>query len=300
MPMAINSKLIPPTSCLLMFEATARLGSVTKAATELYVSPTAVSKQIKKLEEFLSAELLVRTTKGVFLTEKGRNYLVYVEQALNTLAEATSQMNTSHTPPALNVEVGPCFLHYWLLPRLDDFRQQHPSILLNLNVNNERSVGTENQYDVAFFYSKVDSQNMNNYLLFPERVMLVCSPSFFKKHNGRIDCNEPFKYSLIMIKDELPFWVGWKIWAEKVGIKYHIPPHTLFVDDQVAVLQAAINDAGIALAWDWQVKDLIDSNQLIALTDSVEFEDKAYFLSIAENCSNPAAKAFTDWVIKQG
>ncbi|XAW88065.1 LysR substrate-binding domain-containing protein [Vibrio sp. CDRSL-10 TSBA] len=295
--MAINRKLIPPTNSLIMFEAAARLGSLTKAANELCITPTAVSKQLKNLETFLKTELFIRSKQGVELTAEGRRYLDKVTTALTMLADETQLLNEETSAPALNIEVGSCFLHFWLLPRLDQFRQAHPDVLINLAVNNERYVGTNENYDVAFFYSQVDTINRTNYLVFHERILLVCSPSFLHKRGGKIDLRTLFDQPLIMLKDELPSWEGWQSWSDKMGLEYQVPASALMVDDQVAVIQAAINDAGIALAWDWQVRDLLDSGQLVAITDTLDFPDKAYFLTISEQCSNPAAQTFISWVV---
>ncbi|MCQ1060350.1 LysR substrate-binding domain-containing protein [Photobacterium sp. DNB23_23_1] len=282
-----------------MFEAAARLGSLTKAADELCVTPTAVSKQIKQLESLLSTELFIRSTQGVRLSDEGRRYLDRVTEALTILAEETLIMDEAANVPALDIEVGPCFLHFWLLPRLDQFRQEHPDVLLNINVNNERQVATDDSYDVAFFYSPIHSQKQNNYLLFHERVLLVCSPGFLEKHGGHIDISTVFDFPLVMLKDELEFWEGWQTWAEKTGLEYRIPHDAICMTDQVAVIQAAINDAGIALVWDWHVDELLEAGQLVALTKLIDFNDKAYFLSIADHCTDPAAQTFVNWVLKQ-
>lgn len=297
--MPIDPKLIPSSSSLIMFESAARLGSLTKAADELCVTPTAVSKQIKQLEELLSTELFIRSPQGVRLTDYGKIYIEKVTQALTILAEETLNMDEAAAIPALDIEVGPCFLHFWLLPKLNLFRQAHPDVLFNLKVNNERQVASEANYDVAFFYSPIHAQNHNNYLLFAERMLLVCSPGFLDKQGGEIDITNVFDLPLIMLKDELEFWEGWQSWSNKAGLEYRIPYDAICMTDQVAVIQAAINDTGIALVWDWQVKELLETGQLIALTEMMDFTEKAYFLSIADHCTNPGAQLFVDWVIGQ-
>ncbi len=297
--MPIDSKLIPSTNSLIMFEAAARLGSLTKAGDELCVTPTAISKQIKKLESLLSTELLVRSPQGVRLSDDGRRYLDRVNEALGILAEETLSMDEAANLPALDIEIGSCFLHFWLLPRLDQFRQEHPDVLFNLTVNNERLISEEDRYDVAFFYSHKNSYANNHHLVFDERILLVCSPTFLEKYNGHISIENVFDFPLVMLKEELEVWEGWQTWAERVGLEYRIPHDAISMTDQIAVIQAAINDTGIALVWDWHVKDLLETGQLIALTDMLHFDEKAYFLSIADHCTNPAAKIFVDWVLKQ-
>jgi len=101
-----------------------------------------------------------------------------------------------------------------------------------------------------------------------------------------------------MLRGELPFWEGWQSISDRLGVEPGESDNILYVEDQVAVIQAAINDGGVALVNDWHVKELIESEQLVALTPVVEYEDKAYFLFMAEG-ANPAASQFIDWAKRQ-
>ncbi|MFD2017365.1 LysR substrate-binding domain-containing protein [Vibrio olivae] len=294
--MPIVHRNIPSLSSLITFESAARLGNLTRAADELCVSPTAASKQIKKLEEFLNTQLFIRSKQGVTLTAKGEEYLGYVTEALELLSATSSKMDDSHDVVPLNVEIGSCFSHFWLLPRLDDFRNRHPDILLNLVTNNERHVGDNSDYDVAFFYSSMDSVNKNNHLMFAERIVLVCSPAFEKKYPHCSDVNQLWQLPILQLKEPLSFWEGWETWATLYGVELQTPENVIQVEDQVSVIHAAVNDAGIALAWDWQVRDLLESGQLVAITEPVDFNN-AFFLSISEQSQHPASQLFVDWVI---
>lgn len=297
--MRLNSRQIPPMVRLLAFESAARLGSLTHAANELCVSPTAVSKQIQALETFLDTTLFTRSKQGVSLTNKGEQYLLAVTPLLHAIADETEKMQSKPQTHLLNVEVGLCFSHFWLLPRLESFRQQYPNISLNLNINNERYVGDNENYDIAFYYSPVDSLNKNNHLLFNERISLVCSPSFLSDHPECVDMQNIFNLPIIMLRESLPSWVGWQEWLDEMGLEYQEPGHVFYVDDQVAVIQAALNGVGIALAWDWHVRELLATDQLIELSKPIEFIDKAYFLSVSDSCDKNLAQIFTDWVIEE-
>ncbi|WP_417698294.1 LysR substrate-binding domain-containing protein [Psychromonas sp.] len=297
--MSIKSRLIPPTGYLLVFESAARLGSLTKAADELCVTTTAVSKQVKNLENFLNIKLFTRSKQGVQLTAQGYQYLQRVREALDILSEETKVLEGASTAVTLNLEVGPCFMHFWLLPKIEQFRQAHPDIMLNITISNERYIDASDNYDVTFYYSTIATVNENCQQIFAERIQLVCSPKFLETHGGHIDLQSIFDQPLIMLKKEMPFWEGWKSWANKAGLTYRIPNNALMVDDQVAVIQAAINDTGIALVWDWHVSELIAKGELVSITDYMEFEEKAYFLHIAGKQNNVAANTFVGWVKQQ-
>ena len=108
-----------------------------------------------------------------------------------------------------------------------------------------------------------------------------------------------FDQPIIMIGEEHESWEGWESWAAHTGIPYRKPRNTLRVEDQVAVIQAAINNAGIALVWDWQVEDLISNNKLIAISPPLELNDNAYFLATSNRSNSKAAKIFSNWLIAE-
>lgn len=297
--MPINNKAIPPISNLISFEASARSGSFTKAATELCVSVTAVSKQIKQLESFLQTSLFIRRKTGLELTENGKNYLATVTGVLEILARETAKFNNGNQTAPLTIEIGACFSHFWLIPRLDGFRERYPDIPLNLIINNERHIGDNDDYDIAFFYSAIDTLNKNNHLLFAERMLLVCSPAFVAKRPECRDIHTIWQQPILMLKDAQSFWEGWQTWADRYGIPYQEPTNVIQMEEQVSIIQAALSDAGIALAWDWHVRTLIEEGQLIALTGPVECDNNAFFLSISETSQHPNARTFVNWVLEQ-
>lgn len=304
--MPISNRTIPSLSSLILFEASARLGTFSSAANELFVTPTAVSKQIKHLETFLNTTLFIRKRTGLELTPKGKAYLVTVSEALNVLAQESQKMSDEITPPPLELDIGACFSHFWLIPRLDDFREKYPDINLNININNERSISeaTKANYDVAFYYGAMhttekNETGKNTTSLFKEKMLLVCSPAFLEKRPESSDLKTLWQQPLLGLKDTPDFWEGWKSWALRYGIKYQEPESEIQMEDQVAVIHAALNDAGIALAWDWHVETLLKSGQLIALTDPIEGDNNAFFLTRSDNTNQYNAECFTNWVISR-
>ncbi|WP_068716576.1 LysR substrate-binding domain-containing protein [Vibrio tritonius] len=299
--MPIHHKSIPSLSALIFFEASARLGTFTKASKELHISPTAVAKQIKQLEHFLDVTLFYRRKRGLELTNEGEQYLVHVTQALSILSDAGHRMKHPSQSQALNLEIGTCFSHFWLIPRLDDFRSRFPNINLNISINNERNMTQHGlpSYDVAFYYAPIDSEQKENYLLFDERMLLVCSPDFLAKNPECRDLSKLWQQPLLGIKDAPSFWESWQSWAQNTQLKYQSPTQMMLMEDQIGVIQAAINDAGIALAWDWHIAELLESEQLIALTPPVECYENAFFLSRSQVGCSDDAESFIHWVLEQ-
>ena len=306
--MPINNKTIPSLSSLILFEASSRLGTFTGAAKELHVTPTAVSKQMKQLERFLNTTLFIRRKTGLELTPKGENYLKTVRKTLNTLSEESQRMNDDSASLALNLDIGTCFSHFWLIPHLDDFRDKYPDITLNITINNERLISNDvnEEYDVAFYYGALNaeptgmiekaSKTKSNTLLFKERMLLVCSPEFLAKRPDIKNLSHIWQQPLLGLKDVPEFWEGWRSWASRSGIAFKSPKNEIQMEDQVAVIHGALNGAGIALAWDWHVKALIENGQLIALTPMVEYHNNAFFLSHRKGANQQNAEYFIEWV----
>lgn len=298
--MPINNRTIPSLSSLIIFEASARLGTFSSAAVELCVTPTAVSKQIKQLEAFLNTTLFIRKKAGLELTVKGKAYLTTVSQTLITLADESQRMDDSNNPVALNVEIGACFSHFWLIPRLDDFRDKHPDIALNIRINNEHLLTKDvhDDYDVAFYYGAVNKLDKKSVLLFRERMLLVCSPDFLLKHPDSRDMSKLWQQPLLGLKDTPDFWENWQSWAGHHGIDYQPPQNEMQMEDQVAVIHAAMNGGGIALAWDWHVQDLIQGGELVALTTVVDCHNNAFFLTRSGESQSRTAECFFNWVVQ--
>lgn len=298
--MPINNRTIPSLNSLILFEASARLGTLTSAANELCVSPTAVSKQIKQLESFLNTKLFIRKKTGLELTKKGQTYLETVRKTLAVLAEESQKMDDKVSPLPLNLEIGACFSHFWLIPHLDSFRDKYPDIMLNISINNERNMSevNSNEYDVAFYYSSLNTSYKNNFLLFNERMLLVCSPSFLEKRPECHDLKNIWQQPLLGLKDAPDFWENWQTWAAHSAIDYKEPLNEIQMEDQIAVVHAAQNGLGIALAWDWHVEDLIADGSLVALTVPIECKNNAFFLTRTENANQYSAECFIDWVME--
>jgi len=121
-------RFMPPLAHLQAFEAAARLGSVTAAARELHLTQSAVSRQIKGLEELLEVELFVREKQSLHLTPGGTAYARDVREALRKISTASLQLRANPLGGTLSLAILPAFGTRWLAPRLPDFLSKHPGI----------------------------------------------------------------------------------------------------------------------------------------------------------------------------
>ena len=131
------TRRLPSLSSLRSFEAAARVLSFRKAADELHVTPTAISHQIRALEEWLGVKLFERSTRAVHLTETGQRYLPSVQAAFDSLEAATEQITNNHQENVVTVTTTVSFTSKWLIPRLSDFQQRYPDIDVRITTSTE-------------------------------------------------------------------------------------------------------------------------------------------------------------------
>ena len=202
---------IPPITCLRSFEAVARLGSVTAAAKELHVTHSAISQQIKVLEEMIGVTLFVREGRGLRVSEDGRLYALQIRESLSGIAEATRLIKTQPKSTELVVAVLPSFGFSWLLPRLPRFQQSQPHISIRLQASLALSNLTRESVDVGIRMGKGDWDGLEQHLLFHDETLVVAAPHF----NGGVLPQTPEEIisSTIIFNME-----SWQPWCQAAGL----------------------------------------------------------------------------------
>lgn len=169
---------LPPLTALRCFEAVARLGGVTLAARELHVTHSAVSQQIKLLEELMGLALFVREGRGLRLTDEGRLYSLDIRAALRGIAQATQLAQGRPQDSELVIATLPSFALHWLLPRLDGFRALHPNYRLRLQTSLAVQDLRSGLVDIGIRMGQGHWPDMEKQALFEDELMVVCSPRF--------------------------------------------------------------------------------------------------------------------------
>lgn len=168
-------RFLPSISSLLALEAVDRLGTATAAAEDLALTHSAVSRQLKVLEEQLGVGLLVRDGKALALTPAGARYAHSVRGFLQDLARASLELRASGSRDVINLAVLPAFGMYWLTPRLKPFLDAHPGILVNQRTRLSRfNFGLE-RFDAAIHFGIQDWPGVNYLELARERLVPVCA-----------------------------------------------------------------------------------------------------------------------------
>jgi LysR family glycine cleavage system transcriptional activator len=297
------SRPIPPLNPLRAFEVAARHLSFTRAAEELCVTPSAVSHQVKALEDSLDIVLFVRDTKSLILTSAGKTYLPGVQEAFRHLMQATYLVKRERQSQTLKLNLPPTFAAKWLIPRMRCLMDTHPEIDLHLSTSKNVSDFERDDVDIEIRYGRGKYPGLHSELCLPVSVTPVCSPSLLSGGTPITQVEDLRRYTLLhdsSTYDDVsnPDWATWLAHAGVTDIDTTRGP--AFWPSHL-VIDAAIDGLGIALAKrNWIHKDLAEGRLVELfpeLTLKVEF---SYYLVYPEERINDARiQAFTQWMRKE-
>lgn len=285
---------LPPTQTLRAFEAAARLGNYTRAGEELHLTHSAISHQIRALEQRVGRKLFQREGRQMMLTDGGRLLAEEVRQALLALDRALQigKVERQQAAQTLRVSVSPSFASAWLVPRLAAFHQQHPHIDISLRSTHELSELDFSDADVAIWYGRAGYKNFRYQRLLKEVIFPVCSPAFGASHPAITPRDLP-RYPLLRFAHH----GGWEPWFAAAGIQHGEPQTGPVYDDPMHLLDAAAADQGIALARSCLVHNHLASGRLIRLFDITAPARGTYFsVSPFDTGKAAAITDFQDWL----
>ncbi|HHH2878083.1 LysR substrate-binding domain-containing protein [Klebsiella pasteurii] len=249
----------PPIASLRSFEAVARLGSVTLAAKELHVTHSAISQQIKVLEEMVGLKLFIRHGRGVQINEDGRLYALQVREALHHIADATRLVQVKPRRQELTLAMVPSFGSHWLVPRLERFRATYPHISLRIQASLAIASMQQEGIDMAIRMGKGDWEGMESHYLFADELIVVAAPSY----NDGVLPQTPSEIA----KNKIIFSMeSWKTWCINARLEREIVPGGLCINDSNLVLEAVRLGKGIALERRSLVQDALSRGELVQLT----------------------------------
>ncbi|MFM2342489.1 MAG: hypothetical protein RLZZ592_2142, partial [Pseudomonadota bacterium] len=233
---------LPPLPTLIAFEAVARRRSFALAAAELALTPSAVSHQIARLEDFLGVKLFERSAQGVQLSAAGEGYLRRVGGALGAIGAATDDVRQG-VRNSLYVHASPSFASLWLMPRLASFAQECPGISLFLSASPTHSDFALGQADLDIRYGVPHWPDLVVRPLFHERILPLASPAFIARHRLR-QPEELLHTPLIQSTVSL---VQWTDWLATRGVTQAPERFALRFDRAQLAMDAAVQGLGVAL-----------------------------------------------------
>ena len=292
---------LPPLDLLVGFEAAARHLSFTKAGAELHLTQSAVSRQIKELEEQLGAPLFQRRHRALTLTEAGHQMYASTAQVLATMRAATERIRAQSGRRTLAVTTTHSFAALWLIPRLAGFTRDHPGVDVRITAETRVQDLERDGLDIALRHGPAALAGPNAVRLFGEKVFPVCSPKLLKKKPLR----EPgdLRNHVLLQYDDPDVrhpWLHWKTWLEVERIADLKPAGTLSFSGYEQIIPAAVAGHGVALGRSPLVRDLIDSGELVAPFKSQADPARAYFAIVSTTAAGrPEVRDFLEWLKKE-
>ena len=290
---------IPSLDLLEGFEAAARHLSFTKAGEELFLTQSAVSRQIKELEDQLGVRLFERRHRALALTEAGQQFYAATAQVLTTMRGATERLRaaTGRKRP-LSVTTTHSFAALWLIPRLAGFTRTHPGVDVRITADTRVQDLERDGLDLAIRHGPPSLAGPDAVRLFGERVFPVCSPRLLKKNPLREPAD--LKNHCLLEYDDPEVrhpWLHWKTWLEVAGIADLRPAARLSFSGYEQIIPAAVAGHGVALGRTPLVRDLIASKELVAPFKPTADPARAYFVITSPSAANrPEVADFVAWL----
>jgi LysR family transcriptional regulator, glycine cleavage system transcriptional activator len=293
---------LPSLDLLRGFEAAARNLSFTRAAEELFVTQSAVSRQVKTIEDHLGVALFVRRHRALLLTEAGHELYRATAQALRQLSDAAAKIRERGAGRTLTVTATIGFASLWLIPRLADFRSQRPDIDIRIAANNKMLDLEREGIEVAIRYCTPKAAPEGAVKLFGEVVLPVCSPKLVTRTAPLAQPEDLRRHILLHYErpDGATPWLSWTVWLETMQLPGLKPAGSLRFSQYDQAIQAAIDGQGVALGTSPLVRQLIKQGRLIAPLAKKFESSRAYYLVIAPDAAErPEAKDFASWLMRQ-
>lgn len=279
-------------SVLCAFEASARLQSFTAAATELNLTQSAVSRQIRTLEETLGSQLFVRERQKVKLTLAGEAYAHEIRGALRRISTATLGFRANPQGGTLNLAILPTFGTRWLAPRLPGFIAANPGITINLTTRLVPFDFQAESVDAAIHFGLPEWPGAQLDLLMSETVVPACSSALLARHR--------FRKPADLVKAPLLHLVSrpdaWEHWFAAMGVAVE-EVHGMLVDQFAMAAQAAISGLGVALLPRFLIGDELRRGDLVeAMHAPVESAERYYLAWPPARETYPPLQAFREWI----
>lgn len=289
------TRRLPPLNPLRAFEATARHGSLTRAAGELNVTHGAISHQIKALEASLDVRLFERIGQRLKLTPQGAELLPAVSSAFENIASATARMTRPTSSGALSVSCVPALLSFWLIPRLGSFTAQFPEIRLTFDASNDPLAIRSPDIDVSILYGDGNwtdcwLKRWSHLELFP-----VLSPTLM--NNRPLRTIRDLGSHVMLHADDGREWHQWLAAADALDLSRGPQHH--FSDARLGI-EAAMHGHGVALGDTMTAAGLLAKGQLVAPFNlAVPAADAFYVACSNELRGAPIVGVFIDWLFAQ-
>nr|WP_320136620.1 LysR substrate-binding domain-containing protein [uncultured Amphritea sp.] len=286
---------LPLLNALKTFVIAGHYLNFTKASEYLLVSPSAVSHQIKVLEDYLGFKLFIRKNRTLTLTIDGAHLHASLVGPFDQIARAIQDTLNNRGRESLNIALRPFFSSAWLAPRLNSFWGKNPKIEIDLTHSIKMTDFMSDHIDIAIVWGKGDWPGVETKFLIPGNLTPICAPSLIEQHERPKTPADLTNYTLIHDEDRS----AWDAWLEKSGAGSVNCKTNLIIDDTNVRIQSILNGQGVMLGCPTLLRKELDDGRLVQLFDTY-LDTYAYYLVYPEKMQlTDNMEIFIDWLINE-
>lgn len=292
---------LPPLDLLLAFEAAARHLSFTRAGAERFVTQSAISRQIRALEDELGTPLFARRHRALELTPEGQKLLLACTVMLAQLRKAVATIRAPARREVLALSTTPSFASMWLIPRLLSFTQAQPGVDVRLDASFALRDLRADGFDLAVRYAPSNAAEGKR--LFGETMLPVCAPGLLRAKGMQLKSPEDLqRHTLLQITSGATAGMPmeWELWLRAHGLPELQPRSTLSFSNYNEVVAAAVAGQGVALGRRPLIDTLLRQRKLVAPFGEARSTARAYFvITDAVARTRPAVRALEEWLLAE-
>jgi LysR family transcriptional regulator, glycine cleavage system transcriptional activator len=289
--------MLPSLNGLRAFEAASRHMSFTLAAAELNVTQTAISHQIRRLEEQIGLKLFLRRNRGLELTREAQDYLPAIRSAFDDLRRATERLRRADQEGVLTVTTTASLAAKWLVGHVAAFQEAHPAIEVRLTTSSALVDFRREDVDIGVRYGRGNWPGLRADWLLAEHLFPVCHPSLL---TGPVPLRAPADLANHTLLHTTVGRDDWQLWLTAAGLPVSIAGRRgLTFDQWFMAIQAATEGLGVALGRTHLVTADIAAGRLVVPFDTVLPQDAGYYVVTPESrTESPKITLFRDWLLQ--
>jgi len=299
--MSLDLRRLPPLDHLKGFVAAARHASFTKAGAALFLTQSAISRQVQALETQLGTPLFRRSTRQLQLTPAGETLYAAALDAFSSLDEAVRRISAPQRRDGVTVSTSIGFAALWLVPRLAGFQAAHPDIAVRLSADNRAVDFARDEVDLAIRYCAPADAPRDSRKLFDEALLPVISPALLAQlPSATLDGASLPRLTLLAFEDGSPHpWFDWSGWLAPLGLPADGARGRLQFNHYDQCIASALAGQGIALGREPLIRDHLAAGRLIPFGAGRPVPERAYYLLTDPAADSAAITAFADWLLAE-
>lgn len=291
---------LPALSAMKVFEVVGQTRSFTRAAELLNLTQSAVSRQVRNLEEQLGETLVIRRHHHLELTPSGAELLASLQQAFHTVEMTVRNIREKSNLRRLRINVPPTFAKRWLMPRLMSLRAFLPDVDLSITTDLEDNLSERGMLDCAIRFGDGEWPSLKSERLFTERHIAVCAPHLMEvmRDGEAIDLSRFTFLHVLASADQR--YLTWQRWLDEAGLTETDTQGGLEFDLLDLVIEAACNGLGVAVADRSMVAPLMQTGALTQVLDvEVEGHESYWLVTRTDRALSPHVEALRRWLSRE-